>query len=161
MIRTAARLAAMDTTIEVAYARLPLTLSHGDPNGGNIAIDGARIVLFDWDRAHLSAPGTDLAKLLWGRGPGLPRPWRAHPGLEDAALTAYHAQLREHGVGHDDVLLGYLMVLERYWLRGRVASLARASAEDLAARPPARVARVHADVARLCDHADHLAALVG
>lgn len=33
---------------------------HGDPNPGNIRIDGERVVLFDWDESRVDVPLLDL-----------------------------------------------------------------------------------------------------
>lgn len=47
-----------------AWARLagrPTCVVHGDPNPGNIRINGDRAGLIDWDEAHVDVPELDLA----------------------------------------------------------------------------------------------------
>jgi len=42
-----------------------LTLTHGDPNSGNILITATTTYLTDWETLHLSDPIHDIAHLLW------------------------------------------------------------------------------------------------
>ena len=46
-----------------AWMRLadrPTTVVHGDPNPGNVRIDGERVALLDWDESRLDVPLLDL-----------------------------------------------------------------------------------------------------
>lgn len=49
---------------------IPITVGHGDLNLGNLASDGARVVLYDWTDACLTHPFLDAAHLAQSRGVG-------------------------------------------------------------------------------------------
>lgn len=49
---------------ELAAAGVPETLVHGDLHGGNVLVDGERIVFFDWTDAALAHPFFDLITMF-------------------------------------------------------------------------------------------------
>jgi Ser/Thr protein kinase RdoA (MazF antagonist) len=56
-----------------AWERLagrPMTVVHGDPNAGNVRIEGDRVVLLDWDESRVDVPLLDL--VLPANAAGLP-----------------------------------------------------------------------------------------
>lgn len=65
----------------------PGVLSHGDLHSGNFGYSGERLVIIDWEHAHLNSPYWDLYHLLDISHPIFPR--KISKNLRNAALELY------------------------------------------------------------------------
>lgn len=84
------------------YAALPTGLGHGDAHGGNILVDGDKVVLVDWTRWGDHPVGSDAGKYLAGvlhrndvpLGKGL-RPYAeaAGAGIDDVVFGARYTRI--------------------------------------------------------------------
>ena len=87
-----------DITLQIfnAEKHLPLVLCHGDLHPGNIAEVQGRLVIIDWEHAHLNTPLWDMYHLVDLSHPLFPR--AVTPQLRERVITVYLDHLQECGV---------------------------------------------------------------
>jgi hypothetical protein len=73
-----------------------LVLSHGDLHPGNYALSGERIIVLDWEHAHLNTPLWDVYHLIDMSHPLFPR--NMTPDLRARLLDTYLEQIELLGV---------------------------------------------------------------
>ncbi len=90
-----------DITLQIFHAEkyLPLVLCHGDLHPGNIAEAQGRLVIIDWEHAHLNTPLWDMYHLVDLSHPLFPR--AVTPQLREQVITVYLDHLQECGVEID------------------------------------------------------------
>ncbi|WP_342416751.1 aminoglycoside phosphotransferase family protein [Paenibacillus sp. FSL R10-2782] len=74
-----------------------LVLSHGDLHPGNYALSGERLMVLDWEHAHLNTPLWDMYHLIDMSHPLFPR--RMTSDLRIRLLDRYLAQMELLGAG--------------------------------------------------------------
>lgn len=82
--------------ILTAEDQLPQVLCHGDLHPGNVAEVEGRLVILDWEHAHLNTPLWDVYHLLDLSHPLFPRPMT--PGLRARVMKVYLDKLESLGV---------------------------------------------------------------
>lgn len=82
--------------IRNAEKHLPLVLSHGDLHPGNIAEVQGRLVIIDWEHAHLNTPLWDMYHLVDLSHPLFPR--TVTPQLRELVIRVYLDHLQACGV---------------------------------------------------------------
>ncbi|WP_434748926.1 phosphotransferase family protein [Paenibacillus amylolyticus] len=82
--------------ILTAEDELPLVLCHGDLHPGNVAEVEGRLVILDWEHAHLNTPLWDIYHLLDLSHPLFPRTMT--PGLRARVMKVYLDKLESLGV---------------------------------------------------------------
>jgi thiamine kinase-like enzyme len=82
--------------ILTAEDELPLVLCHGDLHPGNVAEAVDRLIILDWEHAHLNTPLWDVYHLLDLSHPLFPRPMT--PGLRARVMKVYLDKLESLGV---------------------------------------------------------------
>ncbi|MGF9699521.1 phosphotransferase [Paenibacillus sp. MABNR03] len=75
------------TLIQTAETELPLVLCHGDLHPGNMADVNGRLVIIDWEHAHLNTPLWDLYHLIDLSHPLFPR--HVTSQLRDRVVQVY------------------------------------------------------------------------
>lgn len=76
-----------------------LVLSHGDLHPGNYALSGGRLIVLDWEHAHLNIPPWDVYHLIDMSHPLFPR--RMTSDLRIRILDTYLEQLELLGIRMD------------------------------------------------------------
>lgn len=81
--------------IQTADKELPLVLCHGDLHPGNMANVNGRLVIIDWEHAHLNTPLWDLYHLVDLSHPLFPR--HVTPQLRERIIQTYLNELEQRG----------------------------------------------------------------
>lgn len=111
--------------VERIYAQLEhpsfsqqLVLSHGDLHSGNYALSGERLVVLDWEHAHLNIPLWDVYHLIDMSHPLFPRHMTSD--LRIRMLDTYLEQLELLGISVDRAVFmleyGMFAVIFSLWL---------------------------------------------
>lgn len=81
--------------IQTADKELPLVLCHGDLHPGNMADVNGRLVIIDWEHAHLNTPLWDVYHLVDLSHPLFPR--HITPQLRERIIQTYLNELEQRG----------------------------------------------------------------
>lgn len=81
--------------IQTADKELPLVLCHGDLHPGNMADVNGRLVIIDWEHAHLNTPLWDVYHLVDLSHPLFPR--HVTPQLRERIIQTYLNELEQRG----------------------------------------------------------------
>lgn len=84
------------TLILTAEEQLPTVLCHGDLHPGNLAEVNGRLVVLDWEHAHLNTPLWDIYHLVDLSHPLFPR--TVTPALRERVMDVYLDKLGSLGV---------------------------------------------------------------
>lgn len=108
------RLVADPRPLVERLARGGLTLTHGDLRDDNLALEGERVVLLDWDMATAATPAVEFAWYLCHDA------WRID-ATHDEIAADFRAAAGDR-VGDDDLALGLISGLVMYgWVFGHSA----------------------------------------
>ncbi|MDN4601288.1 phosphotransferase [Paenibacillus sp. F6_3S_P_1C] len=110
----------MITLIRKAEEELPRVLCHGDLHPGNMADVNGRLVIIDWEHAHLNTPLWDVYHLVDLSHPLFPR--TVTPELRERIIDVYLDGLERHSVQVDRVTFkrwysAYAIVFSLWMLR--------------------------------------------
>jgi hypothetical protein len=108
------------TLICKADEELPRVLCHGDLHPGNMADVNGRLVIIDWEHAHLNTPLWDIYHLVDLSHPLYPR--TVTPELRERIINVYLNGLERHSVQVDRVTFkrwysAYAIVFSLWMLR--------------------------------------------
>lgn len=103
-----------------AEKELPTVLSHGDLHPGNMAEVDGRLIILDWEHAHLNTPLWDVYHLVDLSHPLFPR--TVTPALRERVIDVYLDKLESLGVHVERVSFAgwygaYAMVFSLWMLR--------------------------------------------
>lgn len=106
--------------ILTAEGELPTVLCHGDLHPGNMAEVDGRLVILDWEHAHLNTPLWDVYHLVDLSHPLFPR--TVTPALRERVMDVYLDKLGSLGVQIERVLFtgwydAYAIVFSLWMLR--------------------------------------------